>query len=222
MGNVLASDAWTELCNPQRNVMTHRDPESMHETYGYEPLKWSAEGSKSISENCCGEVCTPRRSVTTMVKTDRKPVPVSTSEHTASLGQTCQECPSNASDDIKPLWDAHVASSRSTATRRSYAPPQIGQHGATSACIDSPRNTSRAHKIAQDKTSLNPSGDSVMGSNPLKHLSSVGGLRRTDSRDFVLERSFHRNSRICCFRSPLSQKLLKLCIFPVPALIGPF
>jgi hypothetical protein len=65
------------------------------------------------------------------------------------------------------------------------------------------------------------SGDSVIGSNPLQHVSPVGGLWRTDTRDYVLERSFHRNAQFYSFRSLLSQKLSKLCNFPVSALIGP-
>ena len=162
MGNVLASDSWTEFCNPQRNVMAHRvDPESTNNIHGYSPIKWSAEESKSISENCCGEFCTARRSATTMVKTDWMSIPVSTSEHIASLGQTCKECPSNTSHQGQAVLDAHGASTNmKTGTRRiyapPYAPPYVRQYCATSACIDSLRNIARPQKIAQDKTLLNP------------------------------------------------------------------
>jgi hypothetical protein len=158
MGNALTSETWTELCNPQRNVLAHRqDTGSMNKISGYEAINSNRVESKSVSEYCCGEVCTPRSSATTMIKTDRKPIPVSASVHTGGPGETRQDGASNISDDIKALREAHRASNpKNTRTRRSYAPPHLQQYGAASACIDSPRNTAFSHEFAHDTTSLNP------------------------------------------------------------------
>ena len=153
MGNTLSSDTWTELCQPQRNVMAQRsDPEPMN---GYAPLTGRAEESTSIPSDCCAEVCTPRRSISTMVNKDRKPLPVS------RTGQGCQDYPSNTSHTIQGLCSRAAQSEpttyRNSGTRRGYAPPVTTlQNRATATCIDSPRNEVRPQKLAQDMESLNP------------------------------------------------------------------
>ena len=145
MGNSSSSDSWAaEVCNPRRNVMTvDHDPNDEY--------KSSSSTAATLPQvDCCGEICTPRRSVTAMVSKDRK----------ASVcpGQDCHECPSDTRKALEDLCarGSHAGTSTSTRrwdSRRGYAPPATAVDTAAAAHPNSPRV---GQGLAQESDSLNP------------------------------------------------------------------